>query len=156
MKMSRREFFNKTLQGLLVISIPGVLIQSCKDNSTGPSVTPSDMSTIEAAESNGIVTVPITSSSPLFAAGSAAIVSYTSGSIMVDHPSENTFNALTRTCTHQGCIISSFDKTSKQFICTCHGSRFDQNGGVSQGPANSPLTKYQTDFQNNILTIKIN
>ena len=157
MKISRREFFVKGVQGIAIAAVPAVLstyLASCKDNSTSPGPS-SSMSTIQGTESGGIVSVTINSSSPLAQIGTAAIVTYPSGSIMVDRPSENIFNALNRTCTHAGCTISSFDTGSKQFICTCHSSRFDQAGQVVQGPASTALPKYITQFANNILTIKI-
>ncbi len=47
--------------------------------------------------------------------------------------------AMTITCTHEGCDISP----AGTFLdCPCHGSRFDLNGNVIQGPAGSPLTHF--------------
>ncbi len=40
--------------------------------------------------------------------------------------------AISLVCTHLGCIVSP---ASGGFSCPCHGSRFDQLGGVTQGPA---------------------
>ena len=103
----------------------------------------------------GKVTVTVDGSSALAKAGSAAIVNYASGSILVDRPSANNFVALSAICTHQGCTVSSYDSGSSQFVCPCHGSKFDANGKVVQGPANSNLQIYQTTFVNNVLTILI-
>src|SRR5450432_2340701 len=47
--------------------------------------------------------------------------------------------AMTITCTHAGCEVSPSGTT---LICPCHGSRFDHNGAVLQGPAGSPLVHY--------------
>jgi glycine/D-amino acid oxidase-like deaminating enzyme len=41
-------------------------------------------------------------------------------------------------CTHQGCVLRHDDALGT-WDCPCHGSRFDQDGAVIQGPANSPL-----------------
>lgn len=41
-------------------------------------------------------------------------------------------------CTHMGCI-AKWDETEQQFICPCHGSRFDMLGRVIHGPAKKPL-----------------
>lgn len=40
------------------------------------------------------------------------------------------------TCTHLGCRVAA---TETGFTCPCHGSRFDERGGVLTGPAPRPL-----------------
>ena len=51
--------------------------------------------------------------------------------------------AMTLTCTHAGCNIAINGTVSAQGIaCACHGSRFDVNGSVVQGPASEPLQHY--------------
>jgi Rieske Fe-S protein len=47
--------------------------------------------------------------------------------------------AMTITCPHQGCDV---EPQSGALYCPCHGSRFDSNGKVLQGPANSPLVHF--------------
>jgi glycine/D-amino acid oxidase-like deaminating enzyme len=41
-------------------------------------------------------------------------------------------------CTHQGCVLRE-DRALGTWDCPCHGSRFDADGSVIQGPANRPL-----------------
>jgi cytochrome b6-f complex iron-sulfur subunit len=48
--------------------------------------------------------------------------------------------AISTTCTHLGCIVSISDTG---FACPCHGSRYDQDGNVTGGPAPRPLAWYQ-------------
>jgi cytochrome b6-f complex iron-sulfur subunit len=159
MKITRREFFTKTIQGAVLVILPttlGSFLESCNNQSTNPTDTTNPgLPVINATLSNGIVNLTIDSSSPLVKTGTAALVNYQSGSLLVDHPSDNTFNALSSVCTHQGCIVSIFDSGSGQFICPCHGSHYDINGKVTQGPALAPLTKYQTQYANNVLVIRI-
>ena len=49
------------------------------------------------------------------------------------------FFAVSSECTHLGCNVKH---TASGFACPCHGSRFDENGRVVQGPAPRPLPWY--------------
>jgi cytochrome b6-f complex iron-sulfur subunit len=49
------------------------------------------------------------------------------------------FYSVSSVCTHLGCNVK---RAATGFECPCHGSRFDENGRVVQGPAPSPLAWY--------------
>lgn len=54
---------------------------------------------------------------------------------------------MTTTCTHQGCDMTRSGSVSTNGLrCTCHGSTFDANGGVTGGPADSPLSHFAVDI----------
>jgi thiosulfate dehydrogenase (quinone) large subunit len=54
--------------------------------------------------------------------------------------SAGTFTAFDATCPHQGCEVS-FESAATGFTCPCHGSRFDANGKLLNGPATTDLTQ---------------
>lgn len=49
-----------------------------------------------------------------------------------------TFRALSGVCTHLGCSVAH-TASGRGFRCPCHGSRFDEEGRVVEGPARRPL-----------------
>ncbi|SEA23877.1 MULTISPECIES: Rieske (2Fe-2S) protein [unclassified Mycobacterium] len=65
--------------------------------------------------------------------GSGVIV----GEVVVTQPTAGEFKGMSAICTHQGCTVSEVvDGTIK---CPCHGSKFNLDGTVAQGPAKKPL-----------------
>ncbi len=51
---------------------------------------------------------------------------------------DGNLRALSAVCTHLACIVH-FNNAEKSWDCPCHGSRFDLDGSVIQGPATKPL-----------------
>ncbi len=151
---SRREFCLQACETAGLIALGAAiapLLSACKDDSV--SADAPALPTIQAAVSGNIVTLIINSSSPLAAVGSAALVQYSNGALLVAHTGQDSFTALTATCTHQGCTITGF--TDQVYVCPCHGSRFRTNGQVAQGPASAPLRSFPTQFANGLLTITL-
>ncbi len=54
--------------------------------------------------------------------------------------------AISITCTHLGCIVGV---SETGFACPCHGSRFDQDGNVTGGPAPKPLPWFEVTLAPN-------
>jgi isorenieratene synthase len=50
-------------------------------------------------------------------------------------------NALSLTCTHQGCTVQK--QIDGKFICPCHGAVYDSNGKIISGPAKRDLPQYK-------------
>jgi Rieske Fe-S protein len=49
-------------------------------------------------------------------------------------------HAVSLRCTHLGCLLR-FNGAERSWDCPCHGSRFDVDGSVLEGPAVAPLAK---------------
>ena len=75
-----------------------------------------------------------------------------SGIIIANSDGDN-YVALSSICTHQACTVG-YSVQNNNFPCPCHGSVFNSNGSVANGPATQPLKQYTVTRDGNILTIK--
>jgi cytochrome b6-f complex iron-sulfur subunit len=48
--------------------------------------------------------------------------------------------ALSPVCSHLGCLVT-WNRAKGQFLCPCHGGRYDIEGRVISGPPPAPLTR---------------
>jgi cytochrome b6-f complex iron-sulfur subunit len=51
--------------------------------------------------------------------------------------------AFSLVCTHLGCTV---EQKEGEFECPCHGSKYDNRGYVTRGPANTPLKKLRVEI----------
>ncbi len=59
--------------------------------------------------------------------------------IILHHPRKG-FIALSRVCTHLGCLVD-YDRSESKLICPCHGANFTVEGRVISGPPPKPLQR---------------
>lgn len=57
--------------------------------------------------------------------------------VVLTQPSAGVFKAFSTVCTHAGCTVSKIAEGT--IDCPCHGSKFNLDGTVAQGPASRPL-----------------
>ncbi len=50
------------------------------------------------------------------------------------------FIALSRVCTHLGCLVQ-YERESGRLLCPCHAGLFDAEGNVLSGPPTKPLSR---------------
>ncbi|MGB9891641.1 MULTISPECIES: ubiquinol-cytochrome c reductase iron-sulfur subunit [Thermodesulfovibrio] len=62
--------------------------------------------------------------------------------------------ALSPVCTHLGCFVN-FDKNSNEFICPCHGGKYDSEGKVLKGPPKEPLQRLPVKIENKKIFVGI-
>lgn len=72
--------------------------------------------------------------------------------IVIGKVSQTEFSAVSQACTHQGTTVQ-FQQSNNRFHCPNHGSNFNLNGGVINGPATSPLKKFNTELNGNLLRV---
>ncbi len=116
-----------------------------------PNATP--LPVLNAAVSGREATLDIGGGSPLASPGSLALVRTSGGDLLVARTGQDTFTALTATCTHEACQITG--STGGTFVCPCHGSRYSTGGAVLNGPATRALRQFTTQFANGVLTIQL-
>lgn len=65
---------------------------------------------------------------------------------------DGNYTALLLRCTHAD---NQLIPAGNGFRCTLHGSTFDKEGAVTNGPAQNPLKKYTTEIQDNNIIIHL-
>lgn len=65
--------------------------------------------------------------------------------VLVTRKSDTEYFAFSMECTHQGCNVES-SLSGGSIPCFCHGSQFNLDGTVKQGPASSPLKRYTVEY----------
>ena len=72
--------------------------------------------------------------------GGAVMVSAPgAGKVLVAQPKAGEAVAFSAVCPHEGCSVAPSDD---HFACPCHGSAFELDGSLRQGPARTGLTTY--------------
>jgi Rieske Fe-S protein len=65
--------------------------------------------------------------------------------IVVTQPTAGVFKGFSTVCPHKGCDVSKVEDGT--IDCPCHGSKFNLEGAVVNGPATSPLTPKAVSVQ---------
>lgn len=72
--------------------------------------------------------------------GAGTIVEYNGEQVAVFRDRGGHVQACSAVCTHMGCLVD-WNEAEATWDCPCHGSRFQTDGAVIAGPAESPLRK---------------
>jgi Rieske Fe-S protein len=75
-------------------------------------------------------------------AGEARVIRSGTERTGVYRDTDGGLHAVSMRCTHLGCLVR-FNAAETSWDCPCHGSRFDVDGGVLEGPAVDPLARRQ-------------
>ena len=122
-ELDRREFLSRAT----LASVAAILAACSGGGLTGTEVTPGPSSiTVKLSDFPSLSTI----------GGIAAVGTVLLSPVAIVRTGQSSYLALSRVCTHQSCVINV---GSTSFSCPCHGSRFDSQGNVTNGPANRPL-----------------
>ncbi|MEX0867365.1 MAG: FAD-dependent oxidoreductase [Pirellulales bacterium] len=83
--------------------------------------------------------------------GEGAIVSGNGERLAAYRDEAGAVHACSPICTHMGCYVQ-WNSAEKSWDCPCHGSRFDYQGQILQGPAVRPLEAKQVPGETNSTT----
>lgn len=158
--MERRTFLAWVGVGLLASSLP-VAIAACSSDqaesegdsspTTGPAANPG---TTDAAprEDGFIVAGPVTD----LEAKGYFIKKLDKTRVIVVRSPEGSDNlvALNAKCTHQGCPVT-WKAAEKLLFCDCHGSKFNLDGTVANGPADAPLTTVTAKTEADLVLVNL-
>jgi Rieske Fe-S protein len=117
--ISRREALATTGLALAATAIPG-----CATYGKQPAATATQAGTRRAVATTADVPV-----------GSGVIVD----DLVLTQPEPGSFNAFSAVCTHAGCTVAEI--VGPSINCPCHGSSFNLDGTVANGPAKRALDR---------------
>ena len=141
--MERLEFIKKFAYGGSILLTAPVILSAC--SSSDDDFVPEDPN-----EPNNDFTIDLTSST-YEDLGTVGGYVY-EGDIMIFRTGDNTYLALSKVCTHEGCTVA-YSHSNGDVLCPCHSSRFSTSGTVLNGPAATNLKKYNVQKDGDILTI---
>ncbi len=72
--------------------------------------------------------------------GEGAILELNGKKVAAYKKNDQELITLSPVCSHMGCIVG-WNTNEKTWDCPCHGSRYDKEGKVINGPAEKDLTK---------------
>lgn len=145
---SRRSFLKAMLASGIVIAIAAAFSGLAQSRQSIPSSPPPLQPLPPGAVANTSQVQP----------GSPAYFEYPTGypNILLKK-NDGSFVALSLLCTHVCCQVN-YDSSMDQLYCPCHGSLFDSNGNVLNGPALVPLPTVEVtiDQAGNVFPQRVN
>jgi len=148
METGRREFIKKALTGVLVLLGLGFLVPAVKIfapvSSRDKELAYFPLLAEEEIPRTGVKKAELT-----FAVlgkerkARVFIVSSSKGPVV--------FSAI---CSHLGCLVS-YHKEKQEFVCPCHGGKYDLTGRNISGPPPAPLTRFPLKLQDGMLFVGV-
>ena len=71
--------------------------------------------------------------------GAISVEAPDGGAVLLTRPEEGEVVAFSAVCPHEGCTVGVDDDG---FSCPCHGSEFERDGSLREGPAREGLASY--------------
>ncbi|MFO7632997.1 MAG: Rieske 2Fe-2S domain-containing protein [Caldilinea sp.] len=89
---------------------------------------------------------------PLESFPTGSVTPFTSGRFYLVREDDGGFVALYRKCTHLGCAVP-WEPAQGRFVCPCHASAFERNGGLVNAPAPRPLDRFAVTIVEGVVMV---
>jgi Rieske Fe-S protein len=148
METGRREFIKKALTGMLVLLGLGFLIPAVKIIAPVSS-RDKELVYFPLLAEDEVPRIGVKKAELTFAVlgkerkARVFIVSSSEGPVV--------FSAI---CSHLGCLVS-YHKDRQEFVCPCHGGKYDLTGRNISGPPPAPLTRFPLKIQDGMLFVGV-
>ena len=120
--VTRREVLVRSASGAVALAVVGTVAGCMTQEEKKPLITSGAVNIGPASD------FPAGTASTRFVDIYGIVIVNSSGDPLAVHPK----------CTHKGCI-AQWKEAHHEFVCPCHGSRYDLVGRVTKGPALRPL-----------------
>jgi cytochrome b6-f complex iron-sulfur subunit len=145
--MERKEFLNK-LTGGIALTCVACMMEACSKEGTSGSGSNSGGTNPGGGTGGTTVLLTVNLNTQLLNVGD--FIS-DNGAIVVRIASGNT--AVSNACPHAGYAVA-YVKSSNTFNCALHGSNFNGDGSLKNGPATTGLGKKTVEISGTTLTVK--
>jgi cytochrome b6-f complex iron-sulfur subunit len=148
METSRREFIKKALFGVLVLLGLGFLVPAIKLFAPVSS-RDKELAYFPLLAEEEIPRIGVKKAELTF----AVLGKERKARVFVVASSEGpeVFSAV---CSHLGCLVS-YHKEKQEFVCPCHGGKYDLTGRNIFGPPPAPLTRFPLRIQDGMLLVGV-
>lgn len=139
--MDRKDFLNHI--GMSAAAFALINCIGCKktdESSTSDTVGPSNV--------NFTLDLSLAANAALLNNGGSLI----SNGVIVAKTKTGSYIAVQRSCTHESYTLT-YQSANSRFYCPNHGATFSENGAVTNGPASSALTVYNTELTGTTLKV---
>jgi len=148
METDRREFTKKALYGLLALIGLGFLIPGVKISSP-LAVRDKELAFFPLIPEDEVPRAGVKKTELTFSINGKE--RKTRVFILSSPEGPTVFSAV---CSHLGCLVN-FQKDRSEFVCPCHGGRYDLTGKNIAGPPPAPLTRFPVKTQGGMLMVGV-
>jgi Rieske Fe-S protein len=100
---------------------------------------PTGAATPQAQPTGAATLSPAMEAAASLAAGEGEVTNVGGQAVAIYKDAQGNVTLLSPRCPHQGCQVA-WNAADKTWDCPCHGSRFNADGSLKNGPANKGLT----------------
>lgn len=143
--MERKEFLSLLSSGAAAFFAVGCL-GGCGSKESDPQPNPGTGG--QPAKTDFTLDLNEAANSTLKTKGNALV----KNGVIVAYTNAGSYIAVSSVCTHQGGTLG-FNAGNNNFVCPSHGSVFNTNGSVAQGPANKALKQFSTTLSGSKLRV---